>query len=227
MTTARFVVLFTLLGACAAPPEEQASEPLQAAPYFPGDTANAAEFATDVSVWETPLAQSQMDCFWDSGVRHVVVGTQDALVARQQLAMAVARGMTVDAYVYIYWDTDVAQQVEAAFAMVQGFPIGRMWLDIEQSPGSLGANTLIPRIQAGLDDCNTHAPVGCGIYTGPGWWKSYLANTSAFTQTPLWYALYNKKRSLSDWSTEQFGGWAAPVAKQFQTAPLCAVGGAD
>ena len=111
--------------------------------------------------------------------------------------------------------------------MIQGFPIGRMWLDIEQDPAGLGANSLIPKIQQGLATCQAKPGVECGIYTGPGWWKTYLANTSAFTGVPLWYALYNKKRSLSDWTTEKFGGWASPVAKQFQTAPLCGVGGAD
>jgi hypothetical protein len=218
----------TLGVACVEPvDEESSSEALQAAPFFTGDVANQALFATDVSVWETPLAQSQMDCFWDSGVRHVVVGTQDAVVAHQQLAMAVSRGMTVDAYVFVHWGQDISAQVAAAFAMVQGSPIGRMWLDIEEEPGSLGSNTLIPRIQQGLTACAAWPGVTCGIYTGPGWWKTYLANTSTFAAVPLWYALYNKKRSLADWSTEHFGGWANPVAKQFQTAPLCAVGGAD
>jgi hypothetical protein len=203
-----------------------AEQALAAAPYFGGDTANHAVFAADVSFWELPLAQSQMDCFWDSGVRHVVVGTQDALIAQQQLAMAVSRGMTVDAYVYLYWDRDVTAQVDAAFAMADSHPIGRMWLDIEQSPGTLGWKTLVPMIQQALAACTAHG-LPCGIYTSPGWWKTYVANTSAFTSVPLWYALYNKKRSLGDWPTEQFGSWTAPVGKQFQTAPLCLVGGAD
>ncbi|MGE5180624.1 MAG: GH25 family lysozyme [Acidobacteriota bacterium] len=222
----RTIILAILLAGCVEPATDHASEPLQAAPFFGGDPANGAEFAVDVSVWETPLAQSQMDCFWDSGVRHVVVGTQDALVAHQQLAMAVSRGMTVDAYVYLYWNQDVTAQVTAAYQMVQGYPIGRMWLDIEQPPGSLGSSKLIPAIQQALDACVANgAP--CGIYTGPGWWKTYLGNAAAFPAVPLWYALYNHKRSLSDWATEQFGGWPAAAAKQFQTAPLCDVGGAD
>jgi len=218
-----------LLAACVGPSDEDsATQALQAAPYFPGDVANDAEFAADVSVWETPLAQSQMDCFWDSGVRHVVVGTQDAIVARQQLAMAVSRGMTIDAYVFVHWNQDLAAQVASAFAMVSDFPIGRMWLDIEEDPGTVGSSSLIARIQQGVAACEATRPgVTCGIYTGPGWWKTYLANTSSFTAVPLWYALYNHKRSLSDWTTEQFGGWTSPVAKQFQTAPLCGVGGAD
>ena len=215
------------MGCVDAVDEEQSVEPLQTAPFFGGDPANHALFASDVSFWETPLAQSEMDCMWDSGVRHIIVGTQVDWIAREQLAMAVARGMTVDAYVYLYWDKDIAAQVEAAFAMTQGFPIGRMWLDIEQDPAGLGSNSLIPKIQQSLATCQAKPGVDCGIYTGPGWWKTYLANTSTFTGVPLWYALYNKKRTLSDWTVEKFGGWASPVAKQFQTAPLCGVGGAD
>jgi len=200
--------------------------PLTPAPFFAGDTQNGAEFATDVSFWETPLAQSQMDCFWDSGVRHVIVGTQQADITQQQLGMAVSRGMTVDAYVYMYWDKDITSQVSAAFAATTGFPIGRMWLDIEQSPGTLGSKTLIADIQTALGACQSHG-ITCGIYTGPGFWKSYVSNTNAFATVPLWYALYNFRTSLSDWSTEAFGGWAKPVAKQFATKPLCGVGGAD
>ena len=230
-TTSLLLGLIGLVGGCLDPGDETTTEattePLLSAPFFGGDPANHALFAADVSVWETPLAQSEMDCFWDSGVRHVVVGTQDATVAREQLAMAVARGMTVDAYVYLYWDKDIAAQVDAAFAMVQGFPIGRMWLDIEADPKAIGQTALVAKIQQGLTSCTANGTVGCGIYTGPGWWKTYLGNTGAFATTPLWYALYNKKRSLSDWTTEAFGQWASPVAKQFQTAPLCGVGGAD
>jgi GH25 family lysozyme M1 (1,4-beta-N-acetylmuramidase) len=230
MKASTLTALFAMLGcgcATAGDDDDSEAQALQIPPFFGGDPANHALFAVDVSVWETPIAQSQMDCFWEAGVRHVIVGTQEPLVARQQLAMAVSRGMTVDAYVYLYWDVDIATQVDAAFAMVQGFPTGRMWLDIEQDLHGLGSNAVIAMIQKGLATCEAKTPGRCGIYTGPGWWKTYLANTTMFASEPLWYAQYNKKRSLSDWATEHFGGWSSPVAKQFQTAPLCAIGGAD
>ncbi len=233
MTTSSLLALLALLGGgCATTgddddDDESQVQALQAPPPFNGDPANHALFAVDVSVWQMPIAQSQMDCHWDAGVRHVIVGTQDALVARQQLSMATARGMTVDAYVYLYWDLDIAAQVNAAFAMVQGFPTGRMWLDIEQDPDGLGSNAVISMIQNSLTACEAKAPGRCGIYTGPGWWKTFLANTTKFADVPLWYAQYNRKRSLSDWATERFGGWASPAAKQFQTGPLCGVGSSD
>ena len=221
------IVLSLALVACGSSSDDASQKSsLQPAQYFGGDTANQAEFAVDVSVWEEPLAQSQMDCLWDSGVRHVVVGTQDAIVAKQQLAMAVARGMTVDAYVYLYWNQDIASQVNAAFAMTQSFPIGRMWLDVEQAT-TLGANAIVADVQTALTTCNAKGTVACGMYTGPGFWKTYVDDTNAFDAVPLWYAIYDKKRSLSDWPAEQFGGWLAPVAKQFQTAPLCGAGGVD
>ncbi len=223
------VLASLLVVACSAGSQDGVGgdeAPLSPAPYFDGDPQNHAEFAVDVSFWETPLAQSQMDCFWDSGVRHVIVGTQQADIAQQQLAMAVSRGMTVDAYVYMYWNQDIATQVNDAFAIASGFPIGSMWLDIEQDPGTLGSKTLIADIQAALTACQAHG-VSCGIYTSPGFWKTYVSDTNVFDNVPLWYALYNNKTSLSNWSTEAFGGWTAPVGKQFATKPLCDVGGAD
>lgn len=221
-----------LLGACGAGPgtgEDAATvdAPLTPAPFFDGDPANQAIFGVDVSFWETPLAQSEMDCFWASGVRHVVVGTQDEGITREQLAMAISCGMTVDAYVYLYWTTDLAAQVSEAFRRVKGFPIGRMWLDIEQDPGTLGSKTVIADIQQAVTACQSQGLVQCGIYTGSGFWKTFASNTTSLGNVPLWYAQYNKRTSLSDWPTEHFGGWAKPTAKQWATKPLCGIGGAD
>lgn len=193
---------------------------------FAGDPANGAVYALDVSFWEGPIAQHSMDCFWDSNVRHLVAGTQVEEITRQQLAMAVARGMTVDAYVYLYWGEDMATQVQRAFGRVTGFPLGRMWLDIEEKPGSQGATALTAMARAAVEACRAQAPagVGCGIYTGPGFWKTYMNDTSALADVPLWYAWYNDATSLSAWSVEKFGGWAAPAGKQWAERVLCGIG---
>lgn len=228
------LALATILLGCSSPGGDATAngqDALTPAPTFGGDPANHATFGVDVSFWETPLAQSEMDCFWASGVRHVIVGTQDEGIAREQLAMAVSRGMTVDAYVYLYWNTSLTAQIDQAFRYVQGMPVGRMWLDIEQSPGTLGSNTLVADVQQALAECQAQGAaaggVQCGIYTGPGFWKTYMNDTTAFTGTQLWWAEYDHATSLSSWSTEQFGGWSAPVGKQWATQPLCGIGGAD
>jgi len=123
-----------MIGACASSDDLEGST---ADEIFLGDPANDAVFAVDVSHWEGPISQYEMDCFWSQGVRHVVSGTQLTEITRQQLQMAVDRGMSVDAYVYLYWDRDPAAQVADAFAAVDGFPIGRMWLDVEEAAGGL------------------------------------------------------------------------------------------
>jgi hypothetical protein len=219
--------LMLLVGCGGVQDQTTANERLVPVPVQDGDPANGAVFATDVSFWETPLSQAEMDCFWDSGVRHVIVGTQEEAITREQLAMAVSRGMTVDAYVYLYWDTDMTAQVKRAFSRVSGFPIGRMWLDIEQDPGSLGAAAVVSDIQQAVTACQAQGGVECGIYTGKGFWQTYAGDTQAFSDVPLWWAHYDGKTSLSTWADDAFGGWTDPVAKQWATKPLCGIGGTD
>ncbi|MEW5742455.1 MAG: GH25 family lysozyme, partial [Myxococcota bacterium] len=204
----------------------ESEEVVEAELGFAGDPANNAVYAVDVSHWEGMIAQHSMDCLWASNVRHVVAGTQVEEVTRQQLAMAVRQGMTVDAYVYLYWDRDIAEQVRTAFGRVTGFPIGRLWLDVEENPAGRTPQQLIDLTQQAVDACRAQAPAGvdCGIYTGPGFWRSYLANTTRFSDVPLWYAQYNERTSLSSWSTEKFGGWAFPAAKQWAEKVLCGIG---
>ena len=234
MKTPLFLGLSACLAiACAAPIEgadeassELASE-LVASPPFYGDPANRAVFGVDISMWEGPMAQAEMDCFWGSGVRHVVVGTQVEAVTRQQLAMSVSRGMSVDAYVYLNWYDDLRGQVAEAFRRVEGFPIGRMWLDVEDDNlNGLGWKTRVERIREGLDECKKHPGVECGIYTGWGYWNTHMNNTPDLSDVPLWYARYNQTRLLSAWPADSFGGWKQEkvVAKQWAEEVLCKVG---
>jgi hypothetical protein len=233
MRTHRFLGFTVLLGlalsGCAIDEEESLgveTSPITPSPPFYGDPAKGAVFAVDVSHWEGPLAERELDCFWDSGVRHLVAGTQVEEVTRQQLAVAVSRGMTVDAYVYLYWDRDIVAQVKEAFKRSSGFPIGRLWLDVEEDPRGLGSNPLADLVQQAVDTCEAEAKGGieCGIYTGPGFWKTHMANTTRFASVPLWYAWYNAKKTLDAWSSEAFGGWALPTGKQWAEQPLCGCG---
>lgn len=205
-----------------APPDDPGD--LSSGLAFNGDPANNALFAVDISMWEGPTSQYEMDCFWDAGARHLVAGTQVREITRQQLAMATSRGMTVDAYVYLYWDTDLAAQVQKAFATVQGFPIGRMWLDIEQDPAGRSSAVTQALIGQAITACRAQTQAPCGIYTGSGFWRSFVANTPNFADLPLWYALYNNKTTLSDWTTEKFGGWVKPQGKQFTMQAFCGMG---
>lgn len=173
--------------------------------------------AVDVSVWTRTLTDPDVDCLWEQGYRHIIAGTQFLAVTREQLEIALRGGMTVDLYVYLYWSESITDQVAEAVALADEFPaVGRIWLDIEDDPGGRGPATLHGLIDEGIAALGG-APGG--IYTGQGWWQSYLEDTGAYAEQPLWYARYDGEATLDGWSDpaeeESFGGWTAPTGKQY------------
>ncbi len=195
---------------------------------FTGDPANDAVYGLDVSMWEGPISESQMDCFWANGVTHLVVGTQVAEVTLQQLDMARRRGMSLDAYVFLHWSQDMTAQVQAALQLVSGYPVGRLWLDVEeQPPAGTKSGALADLLQLAVNACHAQTAVGCGIYTAAWFWNGSMGGTTRFAGEPLWYALYDGRTSLSSWSSDHFGGWTAPAGKQWASNGMCGIGGAD
>jgi hypothetical protein len=202
----------------------------ESGPALSSAAGGSPVFAVDVSHWSGTVAESEVACWWDSGVRHVITGTQIADITTQQLQTAVDAGMTVDAYVMLYWDYDIGNQVENALAMTAAYPIQRLWLDAEQPPGGRSAAQLIQKVQEGVDACGAQP---CGIYTRKVWWRDYVGNTAAFSHMPIWYAYYNGRDDFDDWYDPSywyegpFGGWDDPTGKQYDsdwTAPdLCNV----
>ncbi|MFQ5938209.1 MAG: GH25 family lysozyme, partial [Acidiferrobacterales bacterium] len=206
-----------------------AATPVKADTTAAADQANPVP-AVDISFWSGNISGSEVACWRDNGIRHVVAGTQNPQIARQQLETAVTGGMTVDAYVVLYWDFDIANQVQAALATINGLPVQRLWLDVEKPRGNWSATQLIHKIEQGVSACG---PMPCGIYTRKVWWRDNVANTSAFSNLPIWYAYYDGQSEFEDWYGPlfwyegPFGGWSDPTGKQFDsdwTAPdLCGV----
>jgi hypothetical protein len=192
--------------------------------------AEDAVFAVDVSNWSSNISSAEVACWRDGGVEHVIVGTQVASVARQQLQMAEFHGMSLDAYVVLYWNFDITNQVNTALAMIEGFPVRRLWLDIEVAPGAWSAAQVVDKIRQGEQACGD---MPCGIYTRKVWWLDNLGNTTAFSHLPVWYAYYDGHHGFDDWYEPffwyegPFGGWTDPTGKQYDsdwTAPdLCGV----
>jgi hypothetical protein len=177
-------------------------------------------YGVDVSFWSEELTDAEVACFWDEGVRHVIVGTQSPRIARQQLAMAYAGGMTVDLYVYLNWERDVVAEVQAALALANEFPVGRLWLDAEDEPDGRNADELATQLQQALDACGAFP---CGIYTAEWWWTPAMDGSTAFASHPLWYAHYDDNPSVATWPGQSFGGWSEPAGKQFNETYVCGV----
>ena len=176
--------------------------------------------ALDVSHWSGEITAQDVACWRANGVEHLVPGTQVESLARQQLQTALDGGLTVDAYVVLYWDQDIRSQVEAALDVVRGFPIGRLWLDIEVYPAGRSVAQLEALIQQGFDACGA---IECGIYTGKWWWDAYMPGSTRFAQAPVWYAYYDNVASLGTWAWQAFGGWPFATGKQYGFDYLCGV----
>ena len=192
--------------------------------------ADEPVFAVDVSSWSGYLSASEVDCWRESGVEHVISGTQIADITQQQLGMAVFAGMSVDAYAVLYWDFGITNQVKTALSMIQDFPVQRLWLDVEVPPGSWSASQIVDKIAEAVSACGT---MPCGIYTRKVWWRDNVADSTAFSHLPIWYAYYDGRQGFDDWYAPMFwyegpfGGWSDPTGKQYDsdwTAPdLCGV----
>ncbi len=172
----------------------------------------ALAHAVDISVWSGRVTDSEMDCFWDHDVRHVIVGTQELGIARQQMEMAISRGMTVDAYVYLVWSRDMHAQVAAALDFARRYPVGMLWLDIEEAPAGLGRGALEDRIQDAVDACGDFP---CGIYTAGWWWAPNMGSSAIVADLPLWYANYDGNADLASWSSQRVGAWDSAWGKQY------------
>lgn len=183
-------------------------------------SAQEPVFAVDVSHWSGTITPDDVACWRANGVEHVIPGTQVESITRQQLQTTIDGGLTVDAYVVLYWDLDIASQVKAALSTVSGLPIGRLWLDVEVYPGGRSVAELESLVQQGLDACGE---MSCGIYTAKWWWDAYMPGSSRFAHVPLWYAWYDNVARLGTWSYQAFGGWPEPAAKQYTTGYLCGV----
>ncbi len=178
-----------------------------------------AVHGVDISHWSGEITDAEVACWYETGVRHVVAGTQMERITRQQLELAIAGGMSIDLYVYLYWE-DPVRQVERALRIARDYPIGRLWLDVEEDPAGLGPAALTTRIRDALAACGE---VPCGIYTSKWWWDPFMWGRATFNDVPLWYARYDDDPSLDTWATQSFGGWDRPAGKQWIEHDLCGI----
>ena len=97
---------------------------------------------------------------------------------------------------------------------------GKIWLDIEGSQYWYSDTSKNIDFIQGLVDQASVRGRSLGIYTSNSQWTPITGSTTKFGSFPLWYAHYDNNPSYSDWAA--FGGWSAPVAKQYMgTTSFC------
>jgi len=184
----------------------------------------AMERALDVSNYSGVFSREAVACWRQQGYGHLVCGSQRSEITRRQLETAVAGGMSVDAYVYLYWRFDVAGQVAAALETVRGYPVERLWLDCEDAAGGLAPAAIVGRIGTAVAACGAFPH---GIYTGRWWWEPTTGASRAFSHLPLWHAEYPVvSEPPPDFAGfRAYGGWSRPAMWQYRgTTQLCGVG---
>ncbi|MFT3775399.1 MAG: DUF1906 domain-containing protein [Minicystis sp.] len=121
----------------------------------------------------------------------------------------------VDVYHFPCLSVDATTQVNDAVSALRaaGAKFVRYWIDVESGAGwsttDFGANA---RFLQQLLDAAASLGLSVGIYTSVYEW-SITINADQFSRYPLWYADYDEVASFADFTP--FGGWTAPVMKQF------------
>lgn len=145
-------------------------------------------------------------------------------VTRQQILACVDASMPVDAYLWVWTNSNVRTDIQAKLTLLNGLErhIGRLWLDAEDTAGATIAARITAISQAfELMDAwsNTHGKPRPGVYTGRWWWTGYAGNDQSFKDRDLWDADYDGVADI-DHGWQPYGGWAKRAIKQFKGEPL-------
>lgn len=183
--------------------------------------------AVDMSRWGGELTPSEAACMASQGIHTVIVATGPGgygLQALQQAEAASAAGMRVEAYVFLEFESEPEWWIREALRRLEGFPVARWWLDIEDTEHGRDWDVAdrmeyAKRALIAFQDFGIFAH----IYTGGWYWRPYMGNTTAFAEQGrlLWNSYYD---SDPDVDGLPYGGWTRETVaiEQFQgTTDLC------
>lgn len=182
--------------------------------------------AVDCSNYGGELAVEIVRRWYANGKRKVIVGVgRDWELARRQIQAALAGGMVVEVYVYLYFGVEPAGYLDRVSLAIRGLPVSFKWLDFEDTDApQVGYSTEL-LVCAWIQHCLDVAAARwdrstIGIYTARWWWNPWTSGADQFRDWPLWVAEYDGDASLS---FTPFGGWVPPATmKQYQgTVELC------
>jgi Glycosyl hydrolases family 25 len=191
----------------------------------------------DVSNYSGPLQPESVIAWRDNNdVGLVIVQAIDPPagypqgVTRQQLQACQDAGVTTDAYFYLWTNSDVRADMRRKLLLLEGFRIGRLWLDAEDTAiapiSSRRAAMWAAYQELDLFSANRNLPKA-GLYTANWWINGYLGgDASEFKDRPLWLAQYD---SVEDTNVVTLpSGWTSCAIKQYAgTSTLAGVGNVD
>lgn len=181
----------------------------------------------DMSRWGGELTAEEAACLKAAGIATVIVASGPGgygLMARQQAEAAVAAGLRLEAYAFLEFESDPEWWVREALARLEGLPVARWWLDVEDTEHGRAwtPEARIAYAQRALD-AFAAAGVFAHVYSGGWFWRPYLGNTDVFALQgrKLWNSWYDGDPDVDGLP---YGGWTtADVAiEQFEgTSLIC------
>lgn len=174
------------------------------------------QLAVDCSNFQGDLGQDVFERWHAEGCRTVICGTDGSQsspnVFLQQSAKARAAGLNVEAYMYLWYDLDVAARARIKLDLIQqAGGIERVWLDVEDTFTSKGPGEIVG-LTALARDLVLERGFQTGIYTGRWYWVPRTNDSAGFSNLPLWLASYDGQQNLD---MPPMGGWTAMYRKQF------------
>lgn len=188
----------------------------------------------DVSNYTSALTPVALNTWKAAGVGLVIVQAIDpppgypvGETAQQCQAVVDAGDLALDAYLYL-WFGEAEAAWRRKLALLDGFPIRRLWLDVEDTTPGFTPVQRIASVAAALRVCDRYPTRlnPTGIYTGRWWWVPYVSNTTAFADRPWWPSQYDYIADTTQ--ITPYGGWAKAVLKQYAgTSVFGGVSGVD
>jgi hypothetical protein len=194
--------------------------------------------AVDMSNYTDPLTAATIQQLKDAGVGHVIIQAVDpppgypAGRTRAQIQACIDAGLTVDAYIWMWFDLDTAD-IQRKLGLLDGLAVHQLWLDVEDTAAiKYDQPTTEAKVTDALAACDgftTLSGAKTGVYSGRWFWvdRRYMANTSCFADRELWDANYDDVADAALGFTT-YGGWQRCVIKQYRgTTAVGGVGGLD
>lgn len=177
----------------------------------------------DVSNYTAVPTPEQLQSWKDAGVGAVIVQAIDPPagypggVTVEQINAVNAAGLQAEAYVWLWTESDVAADIARKLSLLEGLPVSRVWLDVEDTTdASVEQRIQTVRDALGVLDAWTEARglPRAGIYTARWFWPRYMSDTTEFSDRELWDADYDDVADVeSGW--EPYGGWTSRRVKQY------------
>lgn len=179
----------------------------------------------DLSNYSLELTAGQAQGLKAAGIQLVIVQAVDPPspyppgVTRQQIQACVDAGLTVDAYVWLWFDLDV-WDIQHKLSLLEGLPIRQLWLDVEDTAAEkYDQATTEDKVQRAMAECDKIATTGgqrTGIYSGRWFWTNqrYMGNTTSFSARKLWDSNYDFQADAAK-GFVSYGGWDHVAIKQY------------